>query len=65
VTQLIAIQLRLSEIEFADTNVRTARNQVRQLESKLASLGREYHKRQRERTIAEAEAAWRASWFDE
>jgi hypothetical protein len=65
VTQLIAIQLRLSEIEFADTNVRTARNQVRQLESNLISLGREYQKRQRERTIAEAEAAWRASWFDE
>ncbi|AFY87151.1 MULTISPECIES: hypothetical protein [Chroococcidiopsis] len=65
VTQLIAIQLRLSEVEFADTNVRTARNQVRQLESNLVSLGREYQKRQRERTIAEAEAAWRASWFDE
>lgn len=65
VTQLIAIQLRLSEIEFADTKVRTARNQIRQLESNLVSLGREYQKRQRERTIAEAEAAWRASWFDE
>lgn len=65
VTQLIAIQLRLSEVEFADTNVRTARNQVRQLESNLVSLGREYQKRQRERTIAEAEVAWRASWFDE
>jgi len=65
VTQLIAIQLRLSEIEFADTNVRTARNQIRQLESNLVSLGREYQKRQRERTIAEAEAAWRASWSDE
>jgi len=65
VTQLIAIQLRLSEVEFADTNVRTARNQVRQLESNLVSLGREYQKRMRERTIAEAEAAWRASWFEE
>ena len=65
VTQLIAIQLRLSEVEFADTNVRTARNQVRQLESNLVSLGREYQKRQQERTIAEAEAAWRASWFEE
>lgn len=65
VTQLIAIQLRLSEIEFADTNVRTTRNQVRQLESKLVSLGREYQKKQRERTIAEAEAAWRVSWFEE
>jgi thiaminase len=65
VTQLIAIQLRLPEIEFADVNVRATRNQIRQLEARLNSLKREYQKKQRERMIAEAEAAWRSSWFDE
>lgn len=64
-TQLIAIQLRLSEIEFADAKVRAARNQIRQLEARVNSLGREYQKKQRECIIAEAEAAWRSSWFDE
>jgi hypothetical protein len=64
-TQLIAIQLRLSEIEFTDANVRAARNQIRQLENRVNLLGREYQKKQRERTIAEAEAAWRSSWFEE
>lgn len=64
-TQLIAIQLRLSEIEFTDANMRAARNQIRQLENRVNLLGREYQKKQRERTIAEAEAAWRSSWFDE
>lgn len=64
-TQLIAIQLRLSEIEFTDANVRAARNQIRQLENRVNLLGREYRKKQQERTIAEAEAAWRSSWFEE
>lgn len=65
VTQLIAIQLRLPEIEFADAHVRSARNQIRQLENRLNSLKREYQKKQRERMVAEAEAAWRSSWFEE
>lgn len=65
VTQLIAVQLRLSEIEFADTTVRAARNQIRQLEAHLSSLGQEYQQKQRERLVAEAESAWRASWFDD
>ncbi len=65
VTQIVAIHLRLSEIEFTDATVRAGRNQIRNLEVRLRSLGREYYKKQRERAVAEAEAAWRASWFDE
>lgn len=65
VMQLIAIQLRLGEIEFADANVRSARNQIRQIEARLNLLGREYQKKQRERIVAEAESAWRSSWFDD
>lgn len=65
ITQLVAIQLRLAEIEFADAKVTAARNQIRSIEAKLKSLGREYERKQQERTIAEAEAAWRASWFEE
>lgn len=62
---LVAIYLRLGEIEFADVAVRAGRNQIRQLETRLRSLVREYHKKEREQAIAEAEAAWRASWFDD
>lgn len=65
VTQIVAIHLRLSEIEFTDATVRAGRNQIRNLEVRLKSLGREYYKKQRERAVAEAEAAWRASWFDD
>ncbi|MEB3279718.1 MAG: hypothetical protein VKK42_12470 [Lyngbya sp.] len=65
VTRLIAVHLRLSEIEFADAAVMSARHQVRNLSAQLNKLGRSYQKKQRERTVLEAEAAWRASWFED
>ena len=55
----------VSEIEFADTTLRAGRNKIRNLEVRARSLMREYQKKQRERAVAEAEAAWRASWFEE
>lgn len=64
VTQIIAIHLRLIEIEFADATVRAKRNQIRNISAKLGKLERDYQKKQRERDVAEAEAAWRASWFE-
>lgn len=64
-TQLLAIHLRLSEIEFADSTVMAGRNQIRKLSAKATQLGRDYQKKQRERAVAEAEAAWRSSWFEE
>lgn len=64
VAQLLAIHLRLSEIEFADSTVMAGRAQIRKLSAKLTQLGRDYQKKRRERAIAEAEAAWRASWVD-
>ena len=64
VTQIVAIHLRLIDIEFADANVRAKRSQIRSLSGKVGKLEREYQKKQRERDVAEAEAAWRASWFE-
>ncbi|MBV9388657.1 MAG: hypothetical protein JOZ78_19720 [Chroococcidiopsidaceae cyanobacterium CP_BM_ER_R8_30] len=64
-THITAIHLRLSEIEFADIQVRAGRNQIRNLLLKVNSLGQEYQKKQREWTIAQAEAAWRASWSED
>lgn len=63
-TQIMAINLRLGEIEFADTTVSSGRRQIRQILGELNKLGRDYQKKQRERSIAEAESAWRASWFE-
>lgn len=65
VTHLIAIHLRLSEIEFPDSTLTTLRQQIRNLSVRLHTIRREYQKKQREKAIAEAESAWRVSWFDE
>lgn len=64
VTHLIAIHLRLSEIEFPDSTLTTLRQQIRNLSVRLHTTRREYQKKQREKAVAEAELAWRASWFD-
>lgn len=64
-TRIVAINLRLSEIEFADPTLSAARTQIRNLAAKGNTLQREYQKRQRERSVARAEAAWRASWFED
>jgi hypothetical protein len=64
-TRIVAINLRLSEIEFADPSLLALRNQIRNLSTKRRKLQQEYHKRQRERSVAQAEAAWRSSWFED
>jgi hypothetical protein len=64
-TKIMAINLRLGEIEFADAALSSERKQIRNILVQLNRLGQEYQKKQRERSIAEAEAAWRASWFED
>ena len=64
-TQIMAIHLRLGEIEFAEATLLSERKGIRNILMQLNKLGREYQKRQRELKIAEAEAAWRASWFED
>ena len=64
-TRIIAIHLRLSEIEFADPALSAARNQIRSLSARGSTLRRQHQKKQRERAVAQAEAAWRSSWFDD
>ncbi|MBD2250812.1 hypothetical protein [Nostoc parmelioides] len=64
-TQITTVNLRLGEIEFADPNLSSSRKQIRHVLGKLNQLGREYQKKQRERSIAEAEAAWRSSWYED
>ncbi|AFY46138.1 hypothetical protein Nos7524_0216 [Nostoc sp. PCC 7524] len=64
-TQIMTINLRLGEIEFADATVSANRRQIRDILVQLNKLGREYQKKQKEHSIAEAESAWRASWYED
>lgn len=65
VTRLVTIRLRLSEIEFSDVTLTSLRSQLRALAARLTQLERNFRKRQREMAIAQAEAAWRALWFED
>ncbi len=65
ILQVLAIHLRLVEIEFADTSTMVARRKIRELTARLKKLGQDYRKKQREYAIASAQDAWRASWFEE
>jgi hypothetical protein len=64
VIQLTVLRLRLSEIEFAEPTLSVERNQIRSLVAKIEQLKQQYRKKQRECKIAEAEAAWRSSWYE-
>lgn len=64
-TQIVTIHLRLSEIEFADGTVSVWRHKIRNLSAQLNALGHQYARKQREHAIAEAETAWRSSWFED
>ncbi|MBV6621607.1 MAG: hypothetical protein KI793_01415 [Rivularia sp. (in: Bacteria)] len=64
-TKVMALNLRLIEIEFADIKLSSERKQIRHILNQLGKLGREYQNKQRERSIAAAEAAWRASWYED
>ncbi|MDJ0776140.1 MAG: hypothetical protein QNJ49_22390 [Mastigocoleus sp. MO_167.B18] len=63
--KIMAVNLRLGEIEFADTELSAKRKKIRGISSRLAKVGREYQKIQRELSVAKAEAAWRSSWYED
>ncbi|MGB3613370.1 MAG: hypothetical protein WBA10_06195 [Elainellaceae cyanobacterium] len=61
---IMAVRLQVSELEFNDTHLSAKRSQLRALHGKLQKMGQTYEKYQREWTILEAEAAWRAAWHE-
>ncbi|NJN22833.1 MAG: hypothetical protein HC812_18725 [Leptolyngbya sp. RL_3_1] len=63
-THLVAMNLRLADIEFTDTRTALWRSKIQEILKQLKKLSRHYQKLQQERAQAEAEAAWRAVWFE-
>lgn len=64
VQPLTAIYLQLADLEFADPKLLGARQPLRQLTKKLNMLQKSYSQKLEEETMAEASAAWRASWYN-
>lgn len=63
--QIVAIYLRLTEIEFAMPLVMGWRNHIRTKAKEMQRLAHQYEEKLRERAIAEAEAAWRSTWSND
>ena len=64
-THLVAINLRLADIEFADAHTALWRSKIQEVLARLKRLGSQYQKLQREKARAEAEHAWRATWTED
>jgi hypothetical protein len=64
IVQINSLYLRLTEVEFSDVNVLGLRKNIDRLANKVSMLKREYAHKQQELKIAEAESAWRNSWFE-
>lgn len=62
--QIVAIYLRLGEIEFATPSVMIWRNQLRGLSKRLKALEKAYQQKKHAKSIAEAQALWRSDWLN-
>ncbi|WP_434684066.1 hypothetical protein [Pseudanabaena minima] len=58
------MSIRLAEIEFTDRKVMSHRGELRVLSARLAHLHNELEKKYQQKTIAEAELAWRSAWTE-
>jgi hypothetical protein len=59
------MNIRLAEIEFTDRQVMSHRGELRVLSARLAHLHNELEKKYQQKTIAEAELAWRSAWVEQ
>jgi hypothetical protein len=64
ITAITAICLRVSEIEFTEASLNNYRTKIRNLMAKIEQISDTYRRKTKEYAIAEAEFAWRASWYE-
>jgi hypothetical protein len=64
ITKVVAINLRLPEIEYSNPSLSIERDRLRRELEKLSKMRQRYRHLKKELASAEAEAAWRATWFD-
>ena len=63
--QISLLRLRLSEIEFSDPMLNVKRTQIRDLMGKIGKLNNRYKATKHHIAIAQAQAAWRSSWYED
>ncbi len=59
------LRLKLTEIEFADPILSSKRNEIHNLLKKISRMHKTYQAKKHEHAMAEADAAWRSSWYED
>jgi hypothetical protein len=65
IVPIVAVQLRLVELEFNDANLISSRNQIRDVLKQLQIVAKDYQKKQKEQAIANARLAWQSTWTND
>lgn len=65
VTPVVALCLRVNEIEFHDPLLNQIRQKISKIFQSLNSLDDEYQNKRQQYQMALAESAWRSSWIDD
>jgi hypothetical protein len=65
IAQISLLRLRLAEIEFTDPILNAQRGQIQNLLNQINKLNSQYQITKHEITVAEAQAAWRSSWYED
>lgn len=65
VNPVIAICLRINDLEFHDSKLNLSKQKINKILSQLNNLNEQYEELHQEYLVAQAEAAWRASWYED
>jgi len=65
ITPIVAICLRITEVEFQEPSLSLIRQKINNLLRELSIINDEYQKKRKKYSIALAESAWRSSWTEE
>ena len=63
--EISLLRLRLAELEFHSPLLNAKRGQIRNLMVKIKKLNHRYRSIKQETAVLEAQAAWRASWYED
>ena len=64
IMQVMAVRLRVEELEFNNPTLTAWRSRIRELSAQLRTFDKTYRKLQREKFVADAEATWRSTWYE-
>lgn len=64
-TQVSLLRLRTAELEFSDPLLNAQRSKIRNLMNQISKLNQQYEGTKKEAEVAEAQAAWRSSWYED